>query len=465
MKKTITEFVENREEDSTEVCLSAVSDHTNATTEHDQNVSAEGVDKVKDNVTDKKAKASTKAEKKSKKNKAKEQYLREREIIDSVKEFIKEEEKKSKDKKETKRGISFPSMFKFSKRKPKPESDIAQSSDNGVGEDNVNVRPDKDSELSDGNVSNSNINASPSRSDAQGAKGSQPGVRRLNSLDSGIVMDKYCDTANGVEYSVVNKTKNTNVASAENDQIKEADIVTSENVKKSIAEPIYVNGEKADEDFVYINEKAIDVTSTDREPQNATESEEKVEDKNESVNDSSETQDAETKVKKVDQIRRNEKFKLKKKSWSFQIGGNKKSNTESDAVVSMDPNVSQKDPAGQKKSKWRLGKFSFRKADDLSASTPDLNKQSVISKSKSSIDSEVSESPEHLSDKKKGTKLKKIKAKKDKKIKTKETMGKTDGDIGVRSSSMIDIPVVDNKPRSRRSKSLYCNTLKLHALL
>ncbi|XP_045197120.2 uncharacterized protein LOC123551907 [Mercenaria mercenaria] len=362
-------------------------------------------------------------------------------------------------------------MFKFSKRKPRTDADIS-----------VEIKTQSKHDIVEESVPENSVQPVKSEDSEFGSSGQYTKrnreVRRLNSLDSGIVVDKISDQAtNGaVEYAVVQKTK-----PKIKDLIKTKEEVSlqadTEDITKTVlqrsgtenvqsakedrkcehTDVVYINGDKTDEDFVYINERPVDVEGlvepvktivsetlpslTSAETVNKTEEKQLFDDERQS-NASNDSGTSSGSIIRRSDMLTPEKANFKKKSWSFQFGGKKKQSDEleSASVVSMDPNASQ--TVETKKPKWRFGKFSFRKgSDDVSTSTPNLHKAGIPEDG-----AEVTMRKQ--SEDKKKTKLKKIKAKKEKKRSSK----KIGSSLDQRSTSMIDIgrgePLA---PRSRRS--------------
>ncbi|XP_060603114.1 titin-like isoform X2 [Ruditapes philippinarum] len=415
------------------------------------------------------------SKKQNKKSKSTENIFQ-REVIESVKEHFQNEntlEKEENQTFESKRSKDsfIAKMFKFSKRKPRADANVSADIKTPVRDEIVeeisqesNAQPVKSDESDQGNTEQSNKR--------------NHEIRRLNSLDSGIVVDKCSDNANNgsVEYAVVQKTKKkikdliktndittpqSKADDSENIVTQEKEVETVANIKVDTkskqTEEVYINGDKTDEDFVYINERAVDVDGLDG-PSEAIVSEtlspvstsamvNKSEEKHVLDDEQQSTVSNDSGTSSGSIIRRSDmlapdKSKLKKKSWSFQLGGKKKpsDDMESHSVVSMDPNASN--TVEPKKSRWKFGKFSFRKgSDDVSSSTPNLHKAGIPE------DGHEVVMRKHSDDKKK-TKLKKIKAKKEKKRSPK----KNSSSLDQRSISMIEIGQGESlAPRNRRS--------------
>lgn len=414
-------------------------------------------------------------EKKGKKQKSKSvDNIFQREVIESVKEHFEHEDNLETDADQTAeskrtKGSFIAKMFKFSKRKPRADT-----------EDPVDIKTQiKDNIVEEIVHENSAQPSKPGDSDLKSTEQSNKRnleIRRLNSLDSGIVVDKCGENANNgaVEYAVVQKPKrkikdliktndNTSPQSKSDEseikvpQIKELETVTSDKVdpKGGHNEVVYINGDKTDEDFVYINERAVDVDGLDEQSKatvsetlplgstavNKTEEKLILDEERQSTASNDSGTSYGSVIKRSDMLAP-DKAKLKKKSWSFQLGGKKKTSDdmESHSVVSMDPNATQ--TVEPKKSRWKFGKFSFRKgSDDVSSSTPNLHNAGIP-------EDEVV--MRKHSDKKK-MKLKKIKAKKEKKKKTSSSLDQ-------RSISMIEIGEGE-APATRNRRSMYFNCI------
>lgn len=415
---------------------------------------------------------------KRKKDKAKaSENAFEREIIESVREhFDKEESEKqetSSPQKKSSKGSRIANMFKFSKKKTSVETGTieTQNSIETVEESSIE-RDIKIIQEFNGKVGSNAPNDGQTSEviSEQVAK-----LKRLNSLDSGIVADKVSDKPKGeavetVEYAVVQKKKIKQLSKDDDDKQGESTknvdakvhITDSESGNltspkhKRFEEPMYINGDKTDEDFVYINERAIDVdglTDTDKEnerdrssvkpsPRDGSFSDEKETEKMDDERKSNLSTDSGTSSGSKPIIRSDitikpEKANLKKKSWSFQIGGKKsKSVDEDEGRVANDIKSS---PAKVKKSKWGFGKFSFRRSsDDVTASTPDLHKAGIPE------EAEEVQLRETTEDKKK-SKFKKLKTKKEKKSPHRKS-----SPLDKRSQSLLDIMLGDLSKESKR---------------
>lgn len=368
----------------------------------------------------------------------------EREVIESVNghldESLAETVSRKSDKKSSKGNI-FTNMFKFSKKKSK--SDFQDKSDTKCvsGKDKTPVEASTSAEID--NKPSTSIN---------GQCESIAEVKRLDSLDSGIVDEKAEQQNDAVEYAVVQKKKD------EKSEVKteNTEIIANPVVGQRLAEPLYINGDKTDEDFVYINERAVDVDGLDKQdmpdiveilPEQSDETSKANGEKKQSDDEGQSTVSSDSGTgmgNKPAEIVSPQKAKLKKKTWSFQFGKKKtspKSKELESSPVSMDPSAS---PVEGKKSRWGFSKFSFRKTpSDISASTPNLHH--------TEIPEEDAESPVPPGGKqKKKSKLKLPKLRKDKK---KEILPEpVEAVLEKRSSSLTDLANSDGSPRSRKSK-------------
>ena len=281
-------------------------------------------------------------------------------------------------------------------------------------------------------------------------------VERLNSLDSGIVVDKH--SMNGqhliqnVEADVKDQTIVTHNSDQSNGQEPKSNTVSvSNDINMHADKDIEANestnmvsGDKDNGDINCTSERPIDVVGLEPTVGNQTfsvvESTETNGDDNKIKTEQSNESMAKTELgitpgTSEENTLEKEK-KTKKKSWSFQFGGSKKNVNSSEKIDASTTSVDKTDSKKKSKSIW--GKFSFRK------STDDLSK---IPNGDELIESEKV-------DTKKKNKLKKIKAKKEKKASLKkksvdsedmESFNNTDGRLSEGT----------NTPRSRRSKCSY----------
>lgn len=416
---------------------------------------------------------SNKKQNKGKKQKSKSaDNIFQREVIESVKEHFDSEDNRDSDtpSPQAKRlkGGFIAKMFKFSKKKPKTEADASVEIKHQIKNDIVE---ENDLEINDQSAKPASVEISNGGQSSHKVRQ----VRRLNSLDSGIVVDKVIEqpSNSAVEYAVVQKTKTKNLVEADSGGVlKESTTEIIKTVSKEIEtdqdtsvtgvnasdqkEAVYVNGDKTDQDYVYVNERAVDVDGLEELEKKAA-SETVHQDGSVNTNKANEKSMYEderrsnvstdsgtssgSKVRRSDVLTQPEKAKLKKKSWSFQLVGKKKQaeEQESGSVVSMDPSAESKKP------KWRFGKFSFRRdSDEVSSSTPNLHKAGIPEGEEVTL----RKKPE---DKKK-MKLKHLKIKKDKK----KSREKNRSSLDTRSTSLIDFGHGELlEPRSRRSKSGY----------
>ncbi|KAL4232801.1 hypothetical protein ACF0H5_007487 [Mactra antiquata] len=349
-------------------------------------------------------------------------------------------------------------MFKFSRRKPKAEADVSSETNSkkidGIVEENIG---------DDSNNTLDNDKIGIGESSGNTSEDGTP-IKRLNSLDSGIVVDKV---TSGVEYAVVQKKKTKGLvpvkkveapkkADNENEISKPSEDTKQDNGKitEDKSEPLYMNGTKDNQEFVYINERAIDVSGLpdkildslpggkeDNVGSDVTSERSGTEAEVQSIVSSDSAASSGAKYKVSDKTKP-EKPKLKKKSWSFQVMGKKdKRGSNEDEIetdsnkVSMDPSASP--PPETKKSKWLFGMFSFRRgSDDMTSSTPNL--QQVGIPEEQEVDGGQVKSRTKL--KKKG---------KDKKSKSPK---KDVTSLDKRSTSLMDIvPRDSNNSRKRRS--------------
>lgn len=371
----------------------------------------------------------------------------EREVVESMKDNtdkgVAEAQGKKLEKKSSK-GSLFANMFKFSKKKVK--------TDNGSKVVNGKTESPSPVEIESTSKSSASIN---------GTSDGVAEVKRLDSLDSGIGVEKAAEQqVETVEYAVVQKKKNAVTET----KPECSDILESPTEGEPVEEPLYINGDKTDEDFVYINERAIDTEGVNKH-ESPSISEEKAEaaldqctqageegvngekkagdvERHSSVSSDSGT-GLETKHSPVTE--QPEKAKLKKKTWSFQFGRKKSATREvENSAVFMDPNASS--PKEQKKPRWRLGKFSFRRSTtDISASTPNLHNSDIPEESE-----DVPASPDGKQKKKSKIKFPKLKKEKRKNSQT----GQEEMVVEKRSASLTDLGVENNSPRSRKSKSV-----------
>ena len=378
---------------------------------------------------------------KKKKNKKKELNNIEKAVIETVNGQIQKElteAENHKVEKKISKGNIFTNMFKFSrKKKTNTEGTHEVKNVNGVAE----VPAGSSTEMIDENKPSTSANGTSDRVTA---------VKRLDSLDSGIV-EPQVDI---VEYAVVQKKKNVDT------EIKPvvdnaANPVVGQRLAES--EPLYINGEQTDEDFVYINERAVDVDGLNKDDvpvivaaspgvDGALNDEDKKPSDEERQSDVS--SDSGTGMGTTPSpVATPDKVKLKKKTWSFQFGKKKNSTKNKDvesSPVSMDPAAS---PVEGKKPRWRFGKFSFRKStSDMSVSTPNLHQTDIP---------EEEESTTSPGKQKKRSKLKLPRLRKDKK---KDVNVEPDAaSLDMRSASLTDLDMADSSPMSRKSKLLFWN--------
>lgn len=369
------------------------------------------------------------------------------EVVESMKDNtdkgVAEAQGKKLEKKSSK-GSLFANMFKFSKKKVKTDNEAKV----------VNGKTESPSAIESESTSKppASIN---------GTFDGVAEVKRLDSLDSGIGVEKAAEQqVETAEYAVVQKKKNEVTET----KPECSDIQESPAEGEPVEEPLYINGDKTDEDFVYINERAIDTDGVNKHESPST-SEYKAEaaldqcaqagedevngekkagdvERHSSVSSDSGT-GLETKHSPVTE--QPEKAKLKKKAWSFQFGRKKSAPKEvENSAVSMDPNASS--PKEHKKPRWRLGKFSFRRSTtDISASTPNLHNSDIPEESE-----DAPASPDGKQKKKSKIKFPKLKKEKRKNSQT----GQEDMVLEKRSASLTDLGVENNSPRSRKSKSV-----------
>ena len=293
-------------------------------------------------------------------------------------------------------------------------------------------------------------------------------VERVNSLDSGIVVDKVTENSNGETDSdksnlIVGDSKKAGVSTGtavadlkspepnakvcqpekhefsgkETRETEDLSVVSFNEKDRGIKEKI----EKLTEDVVFKTHKGKQVKSskpsTGKSVQNGEvdglESYEPLDIPEQEIRYSPLEEEKEKENKSA------ETPKTKKKSWSFQFGGSKKNVNNSEKINSSTTSV-DKIPSSsvKKKSKSIWGKLSFRKStDDVSMATDG----EVL------YENEKSEK----ADSKKKTKLKKIKAKKDKKgsvKKTREEYEESEAFNGVD----VHLSEGTNTPRSRKSE-------------
>ena len=396
-------------------------------------------------------------------------------------------EKKSKKESVKKESKSLLNMFKFSKHKPKvvaefvvnvndeqqqkdaAKTDMKKSDVNSDlidslketsvdGEESISLIEDKGKDLL---IQKAKKHASKDKSNNADQNKNSPlvddekqqfNVERLNSLDSGIVVDKiveHCMNGQNVEVDVKDKTNavhnSTNESSMDNNDKDSAlgfinGISTDTN--KSLEDNASRHVVSGDNHVMITNgtgERPIDVVGL--EPTVAShnllaidslgENDDKI--KPLESDQPGAKADLELNTNASEENIGEKEKKMKKKSWSFQFGGNKKNVNKSEKIDSSTTSLDQTDSSQKKKSKSIFGKFSFRKStDDLSKipNVDDFNQSENI-------------------DSKKKNKLKKIKAKKEKKASLK-----------MKTSDNEELDVINtdglsedtNTPRSRRSK-------------
>ncbi|XP_052809329.1 uncharacterized protein LOC128237783 [Mya arenaria] len=340
-------------------------------------------------------------------------------------------------------------MFKFSKRKTSSSDIVNEDNEQSPVNDLVTDKPSNGESIKIPNgVSEENAG----------------GIRRLDSLDSGIVVEKVnVNQRVSVEYAFPQKRKQDTGNEPSNDNHTERsqlELVVeagaehgSDIVGQRLAEPIYINGEKEDEDFVYINERAVDVADLSKSQcsivaavnagpsgiaydQVEKDNREDADDEKESDISSDSGTGMASKVKMVDKPSKPNIVKLKKKSWSFQFG-KKKTSENNEETKSNGSTEAEKET---KKPRWKFGKFSFRRPQEVSASTPDLTN--------ACIPEEAPEEQETMD--KKPRKLSRLRQLISKKSRKKSAASSDDG-LERRSMSMMDISIPDNTARSRRS--------------
>ena len=350
---------------------------------------------------------------------------------------VKRKDKKSK-------GSFFSGMFKFSKKKTST-TDINENGETSQNHDEITV-------FQDGVITNGLTNDTAN------------GVEQLGSLDSGIESDKTkLDNRVSVEYAVPHKNVNIEQVKDTDEAVKtlkefaESEIAenSSSIVGQRLAEPIYINGEKEDEDFVFINERAIDVGEMSKsecsivEAVNAGPSgidydqvEKQANGNADDERESNASSDSGTgmgsKVKMVDKPPQPGVVKLKKKSWSFQFGKKKapENAVENNGKAPGDADGANKE---EKRSKWKFGKFSFRKSDEVSASTPDLT---ILEEPQEDLPTETGKKQER-----KMSKIRQLITKRRKK-----SQGTKDEGMDRRSASMLELPTGEHEARKRISK-------------
>lgn len=418
-------------------------DHSNDTDKVSSPTVVETIEVIGDkdnNVTetdlDKNVKEANEKNKK-KKNKSKKDINKiEREVIETVNDQLEKELKEVNNKTEKKsaKGNLFSNMFKFSRKKTKTSSE--DSADSKC----VNGNSDLPTTSSVENKASASTN---------GIGDTVSEVKRLDSLDSGIVEEKIEQNVETVEYAVVQKKKETEEANT----VQDVEIVANPVVGQRLAEPLYINGDKMDEDFVYINERAVDVDGLNKGDvpcifaaspgvDGALGGESKKISEEERQSDVS-SDSGTGSGSKASPVVSPGKTKLKKKTWSFQFGKKKTSSKTKEvetSPVSMDPTAS---PLEEKKSRWRFGKFSFRKSTpDMSVSTPNLH-QAHIPEEDETVTSSGGKQ-------KKKSKLKLPKLKKDKK--KENPTDPEEASLEKRSLSLTDLDLADSSPRSRKSE-------------
>ena len=394
----------------------------------------------------------------------------------SVKEEIKAGQEKNKKDKQKKESKSVLSMFKFSKHKPKVVAEFvpkvkAGKEQNEKIPDNVQnhvclidtlkessvdesenvtllVDSDKNILIQKDPLQGNEKDITSALSDTD--KTDQPGiedseikdsinVERLNSLDSGIVVNGHHilqndnhDGVNGLQDNDnVNSSGTNDMGTANPTSISDLKMKTSQDVNDSqgaeVTETVTAKDVQEQQTETVLFKSGVDKSDN----QKATEAYETLE-----------LSDQETRYCPLENEENDgqkiETGKPKKKSWSFQFGGNKKSASRSEKNAST-TSVDKISSSVKKKSKSIWGKLSFRKSnDDVSMATDveQANEEPLIEKEKS----------DH-----KKNKLKKIKAKKEKKGSLKKTIEEPeDGETFSNDDSHLSDEI--NTPRSRRSK-------------
>ena len=390
-----------------------------------------------------------------------------------TKEVIKNRQEKSKKEKHKKESKSVLNMFKFSKHKPKvvaefvPEVKVGKDQgeklsanvENHVclidtlkessvdGGENVALIVDNDKNiliqkdpLQQHEKGNNNLSGT-DKTNQIGTGVSEIkdslNVERLNSLDSGIVVNGNHILQND-KLDSINGTQDNDVL----DGPDKIDMITEESIsdlKTQISEAINdTQGAEVDETITDVKEQLTEtvifksgkVDKSDK--QKATESYEPL-DIGEQETRYCLLEDEEKEGQKV------ETGKSKKKSWSFQFGGNKKNVSRSEKNAST-TSVDKISSSVKKKSKSIWSKLSLRKSnDDVSMSTDvDATNEEILYENEKA-------------DPKKKNKLKKIKAKKEKKGSLKKTIEEPeDGETFSNDESHLSDEI--NTPRSRRSK-------------
>ncbi|KAH3729473.1 uncharacterized protein LOC127853572 [Dreissena polymorpha] len=352
-------------------------------------------------------------------------------------------------------------MFKFSKKKSSG-SDVVVADMNGKeATDVIESTCVKENGDSSNLTTCSSLNNSPDL---------EHDVKRLNSLDSGIVVEKGCDNpVANVEYAIPQKKEikqhdENSDRETVNGKIEanESDDDLGKVIGQRLAEPIYINGDKDDEDFVYINERAVDVGNLSKSECSIVEA---VENGPDGINYSSIGNDQaakedsksnassdsgtgmNSKIQYVDKPENPTGAKLKKKSWSFQFG-RKKSTDREKTTANKDHDEVDGSPKEHKKQKWRFGKFSLKKSSEITASTPNLNKPSLPDETIAEEEEEKKEEPVGIRQKKrKSSAFQMIKAR----------ISRTFSDAGARerldrrSHSLADLSTSDDTANKRRS--------------
>ena len=384
-----------------------------------------------------------------------------------------EKNKKDKQKKESK---SVLSMFKFSKHKPKVVAEFVPKvkagkeqnekiqgnvqnhvclidtlKESSVDEsENVTLLVDSDKNiliqkdpLHENEKDITTALSDTDKTDQTGTEDSEIkdsiNVERLNSLDSGIVVNGHHILQNDNHDGVNGMQDNDNVnSSCKNDMgtvnptsISDLKMKTSKDVNDSqgaeVTETVTATDVQEQQKETVLFKSGVDKSDN----QKATEAYETLE-----------LSDQETRYCPLENEENDgqkvETGKPKKKSWSFQFGGNKKNASRSEKNAST-TSVDKISSSVKKKSKSIWGKLSFRKSnDDVSMATDveQANEEPLIEKEKS----------DH-----KKNKLKKIKAKKEKKGSLKKTIEEPeDGETFSNDDSHLSDEI--NTPRSRRSK-------------
>ena len=408
----------------------------------------------------------------------KESNLEDKDTILSEKdELVKEETKDGKEKikkdKKKKDSKTVLSMFKFSKHKPKVVAEFvpkvkAGKDQNEKISDNVqnhqclidslkesSVDESEDVALivdSDKNIliqkdpvhNHEKDNKTLSDNDKSGMEVSDLkdaiNVERLNSLDSGIVVNGHHilqndnhDVVNGIQDNdTVESPVKTNIQTEESKGVSDLKSKTSEDATDSQGGE--VNETISVKDVQQQQSETVLFKSEDNKSDNqkTAESYEALESTDQDTTYSSLKDDEKDEQKA-------ETGKPKKKSWSFQFGGNKKNAGRSSEKNASTTSVDKISSTAKKKSKSIFGKLSFRKShDDVSMAT-DVDQATegpLIEKDKTDP---------------KKNKLKKIKAKKEKKGSLKKTIEEPE-DGGTFSNDDSHLSDEINTPRSRRSK-------------